>query len=116
LKRIGLLGGISWESTAEYYSFVNEAVRDRLGGLHSADCLVRSVDFARIERLQRDGRWAEAGALLAEEARALVAAGAEVLALCTNTMHKVADESKRRRRCRSCTLPMPPPRRSPRVA
>ena len=92
MKRIGLLGGMSWESTVEYYRFVNEAVRDRLGGLHSADCLVRSLDFAGVERLQRDGRWSEAGALLAEEARALVAAGAEVLALCTNTMHRVADE------------------------
>jgi len=92
VKRIGLLGGMSWESTAEYYRFVNEAVRDRLGGLHSADCVVRSVDFADIERLQREGAWAEAGALLADEARALVAAGAEVLALCTNTMHMVADD------------------------
>ena len=92
MKRIGLLGGMSWESTAEYYRFVNEAVSDRLGGLHSADCLVRSVDFAGVERLQREDRWAEAGAMLAEEARALVAAGAEVLALCTNTMHRVADE------------------------
>ena len=92
MKRIGLLGGMSWESTAEYYRFVNEAVRDRLGGLHSADCVVRSVDFADIERLQREGAWAEAGALLADEARALVAAGAEVLALCTNTMHMVADD------------------------
>src|SRR5215212_3874966 len=92
MKRIGLLGGMSWESTAEYYRFVNEAVRDRLGGLHSADCLVRSVDFAAVERLQREHRWAEAGALLADEARALVAADAEVLALCTNTMHRVADE------------------------
>jgi aspartate racemase len=92
VKRIGLLGGMSWESTAEYYRFVNEAVRDRLGGLHSADCVVRSVDFAGIERLQREGRWAEAGVVLADEARALVAAGAQVMALCTNTMHRVADD------------------------
>ena len=90
MKRIGLLGGMSWESTAEYYRFVNEAVRDRLGGLHSADCLVRSVDFAGVEELQRTSRWEEAGALLAREAQALEAAGAGLLVLCTNTMHKVA--------------------------
>ncbi len=90
MRRIGLLGGMSWESTAVYYRFVNEAVRDRLGGLHSADCLVRSVDFAGIEALQRAGDWDEAGRVLAAEARALQDAGAELLVLCTNTMHKVA--------------------------
>jgi aspartate racemase len=82
---------MSWESSAEYYRFMNEEVRDRLGGLHSADCLLRSVDFAAIETLQRTGRWDEAGELLAHEARALAAAGAELIVLCTNTMHKVAD-------------------------
>src|SRR4051794_6220750 len=82
---------MSWESSAEYYRFVNEATRERLGGLHSADCLLRSVDFTEIEELQREGRWDEAGERLAAEARALVAAGAELLVLCTNTMHKVAD-------------------------
>ena len=91
MKRIGLLGGMSWESTIEYYRLVNEATRDRLGGLHSADCLLRSVDFTEIEALQREGRWDEAGARLAAEAVGLVAAGAELLVLCTNTMHKVAD-------------------------
>lgn len=91
MKRIGLLGGMSWESSAEYYRFLNEEVRDRCGGLHSADCLLRSVDFTEIEPLQRSGLWDEAGARLADEARALVGAGAEVLVLCTNTMHKVAD-------------------------
>jgi aspartate racemase len=91
VKRIGLLGGMSWESTVEHYRFVNEAVRDRLGGLHSADCQVRSVDFAGVEELQRTGRWDEADELLAAEARVLVAAGAELVVLCTNTMHKVAD-------------------------
>jgi aspartate racemase len=90
MRRIGLLGGMSWESSAEYYRLVNEATRDRLGGLHSADCVLRSVDFAAVERLQRDGRWDEAGTLLVREAEALVAAGAELLVLCTNTMHKVA--------------------------
>jgi len=91
MRRIGLLGGMSWESSAEYYRFVNEAVRDRLGGLHSADCVLRSVDFAEVEELQRTGRWEEAGELLGREARALVDAGAELLVLCTNTMHKVAE-------------------------
>jgi aspartate racemase len=92
MKRIGLLGGMSWESSAEYYRFVNQAVRDRLGGLHSADCLLRSVDFAAVEELQRTGRWDQASKLLAAEARALVAGGAELLVLCTNTMHRVADQ------------------------
>ena len=92
MKRIGLLGGMSWESSAVYYRLVNEQVRERLGELHSADCLMRSVDFADVELLQRDGRWDEAGALLAIEARALEQAGAELLVLCTNTMHKVAGE------------------------
>jgi len=82
---------MSWESTLVYYRFVNEAVRDRLGGLHSADCLLRSVDFAGVEELQRTARWDEAGDLLAAEGRALVAAGADLVVLCTNTMHKVAD-------------------------
>jgi aspartate racemase len=92
VKRIGLLGGMSWESSIEYYRFVNEEVRSRLGGLHSADCIMRSVDFAPFELMQREGRWAEAGADLAKEAASLVAAGAELIVLCTNTMHKVADE------------------------
>jgi aspartate racemase len=91
MKRIGLLGGMSWESSAVYYRLINEIVRDRLGGLHSADCLLRSVDFTDIEQLQRDGAWVEAGRRLAREAQALVAGGAEMLVLCTNTMHKVAD-------------------------
>jgi amino-acid racemase len=90
MRRIGLLGGMSWESSAEYYRLVNEAARERLGGLHSADCILRSVDFAPVEELQRAGDWDAAGRLLAREAQALVAAGAELLALCTNTMHKVA--------------------------
>jgi len=82
---------MSWESSIEYYRFVNEATRDRLGGLHSADCIMRSVDFAGIEELQRNGDWDEAGCVLADEARSLEAAGAELIVLCTNTMHKVAD-------------------------
>ena len=91
MKRIGLLGGMSWESSAEYYRLINQATRDQLRGLHSADCLLRSVDFAEIEQLQRDGNWDEASERLAREAVALQAAGAELLVLCTNTMHKVAD-------------------------
>ena len=92
MKRIGLLGGMSWESTIEYYRLVNELVAELLGGLHSADCILRSVDFAEIEVLQREGRWAEAGSRLAREAQALEAAGAQLLVLCTNTMHKLAAE------------------------
>ena len=91
MKRIGLLGGMSWESSIEYYRLVNEAVRARLGGLHSADCILRSVDFAPIEELQRTGRWDHAADLLVAEALTLADAGAELLVLCTNTMHKVAD-------------------------
>jgi aspartate racemase len=91
-RTIGLIGGMSWESSAEYYRLVNEIVRDRLGGLHSARCLLASVDFADIERLQVAGEWDEAGQLLAQVARGLEAGGAEVVLLCTNTMHKVADQ------------------------
>jgi aspartate racemase len=90
MKRIGLLGGMSWESTIEYYRLVNELVAERLGGLHSADCILRSVDFADIEVMQREGRWADAGVVLANEAMSLEEAGAELLVLCTNTMHKLA--------------------------
>ena len=89
---IGLLGGMSWESSAEYYRLVNELVRDRLGGLHSARCLLASLDFAEIERLQVSGAWDEAGEVLADAARDLEAGGADLLLLCTNTMHKVADQ------------------------
>ena len=90
MKMIGLLGGMSWESTAEYYRLANELVRERLGGLHSANCLIRSVDFSEIEALQVAGDWDAAGALLAREALALQTAGAELVVLCTNTMHSVA--------------------------
>jgi len=92
MRRIGLLGGMSWESTALYYQLLNEGVADRLGGLHSADCVMVSVDFAGIARLQSEGRWEEAGEVLARKAREVQAAGAELLVLCTNTMHKVADQ------------------------
>jgi len=92
---IGLLGGMSWESSAEYYRLANERVRDRLGGLHSAECLLLSVDFAVIEAMQTSGRWDEAATVLADGARALEAGGADLLLLCTNTMHKVADRVER---------------------
>ena len=90
MKLVGLLGGMSWESSAEYYRLANELVRDRVGGLASARLLLHSVDFAEIERLQAEGRWDEAGVLLATAAAGLEAGGAELLVLCTNTMHKVA--------------------------
>ncbi|HAF55538.1 MAG TPA: aspartate racemase [Thauera sp.] len=90
MKTIGLLGGMSWESTVPYYRQINEAVKARLGGLHSAKIVLYSVDFAEIERLQHQGDWAAAGALLADAARALERAGADFIVLCTNTMHKVA--------------------------
>jgi len=89
---IGMLGGMSWESSAEYYRLANQLVRDRMGGLHSARIVLASVDFADVEAMQVAGRWDEAGALLAEAATAVEAAGAELILLCTNTMHKVADQ------------------------
>ena len=89
---IGMLGGMSWESTAEYYRLANQLVRERLGGLHSARLVLNSVDFAEIERLQVAGDWQRAGSRLAEAAVRVQAAGAELLILCTNTMHKVADQ------------------------
>lgn len=91
MRRIGLLGGMSWESSALYYEILNAAVRERLGGYHSARVLMSSVDFAEVEAMQAAGEWDAAGALLAAEGAALEAAGAECLVLCTNTMHKVAD-------------------------
>ncbi|MFE0376689.1 aspartate/glutamate racemase family protein [Streptomyces inhibens] len=92
MKTIGLLGGMSWESTAEYYRLLNQLTRDRLGGLHSSRCVLYSVDFAEIEQLQVEGRWEQAAEVLAEAAGALESAGADMLLICTNTMHKVADQ------------------------
>jgi aspartate racemase len=91
VKRIGLIGGMSWESTAVYYRLLNEGVRDRLGGLHSADLVLRSFDFADVEALQIADDWDGAGAALTTAARDLAAAGADCVLICTNTMHKVAD-------------------------
>lgn len=92
MRTIGLIGGMSWESTAEYYRLLNELTRERLGGLHSARIVLHSVDFAEIERLQVAGDWDEAGRVLGAAARSLEAAGADLLLICTNTMHKVADQ------------------------
>jgi len=91
MMTIGLLGGMSWESSVLYEELINTEVRDRLGGLHSADLIVRSYDFAEIEALQSAGRWDEAGSLLAGDAHRLEQAGAGLILLCTNTMHRVAD-------------------------
>lgn len=90
MKTIGLIGGMSWESTLPYYRHVNEAIKARLGGLHSAHLVLYSVDFHEIEQLQRSGDWQRAGERLGEVAVALQRAGADFLVLCTNTMHKVA--------------------------
>ena len=90
MKTIGLLGGMSWESTIPYYRQINQHIKQQLGGLHSAKIILYSVDFADIEALQRSGDWDKAGELLAEAAVKLQAAGADCLVLCTNTMHKVA--------------------------
>jgi aspartate racemase len=90
MKTIGLLGGMSWESTQSYYRAINQAVREQLGGLHSAKIVLYSVDFAEIETLQVQGDWDKAGELLAAAASAVERAGADFLVICTNTMHKVA--------------------------
>lgn len=91
MKTIGLIGGMSWESTVPYYQTINRTVAAQLGGLHSAQVLLYSFDFAEVEALQHAGRWDDAGKLLADCARRLEGAGADFLVLCTNTMHKVAD-------------------------
>jgi len=91
-KTIGLLGGMSWESTELYYRWINEGVKQRLGGLHSARIAMVSVDFQEIEMLQHAGDWERCGQILAEAARSIEAAGADFLLICTNTMHKVAPQ------------------------
>lgn len=92
MKTIGLIGGMSWESSLEYYRIINETVKAKLGGFHSAQSLMYSVDFAEIETLQQEGKWSEAAQVLIEAAQRLERGGAEFLVLCTNTMHKVAQE------------------------
>jgi aspartate racemase len=91
VKTIGLIGGMSWESSIEYYRLINELVRERLGGLHSAKSVIYSVDFAEIEALQREGRWEEATRFMVEAARHVERGGADFVLICTNTMHKMAD-------------------------
>ncbi|KAF7781854.1 aspartate racemase [Pseudoalteromonas rubra] len=92
MKTIGLIGGMSWESTVSYYSLLNEGVKAQLGGLHSAKIVLVSVDFAEVEAQQHRGDWQAAADLLASAAQSVEAAGAEFVLICTNTMHKVADE------------------------
>ena len=92
MRTIGLIGGMSWHSSKTYYECINQLVADRLGGAHSARLIVNSLDFAPIEQMQRDGRWKEAGAALADAAQALERAGAQVIAIGANTMHKVAHQ------------------------
>ena len=92
LKTIGLLGGMSWESTLEYYKMINEGIKERLGGLHSAKIAMVSVDFEPIEKLQHQGRWGEMAKMLSNDAKSMEKAGADFLLICTNTMHKVATD------------------------
>lgn len=101
MKRIGLLGGMSWESTATYYKLINEGVRDALGGLASADVLLRSLDFRSVVALQKADRWSDAARMLGEAAQSLEAAGADCILICTNTMHLVADQV-----AASCDIPL----------
>ena len=92
MKTIGLIGGMSWESSIEYYRILNETTKSKLGGLHSAKCIIYSVDFAEVEALQRQDRWEEAAQLMIAAGQNLERAGADFVVLCTNTMHKLADE------------------------
>ncbi|THD43560.1 aspartate/glutamate racemase family protein [Enterobacteriaceae bacterium ML5] len=95
MKTLGLIGGMSWESTVPYYRMINEHVKQQLGGLHSAKLFLYSVDFYEIEKLQMAGDWQQAGEMLGNAARSLERAGAEVIVVCTNTMHKVAGDIER---------------------
>lgn len=92
MKTIGLIGGMSWESSIEYYRIINETAKEKLGGLHSAKSMMVSVDFAEIEKLQHEDRWDEAGQILVKCAQDLERGGADLIVLCTNTMHKLADQ------------------------
>ncbi|MGH0631744.1 aspartate/glutamate racemase family protein [Bacillus pacificus] len=95
MKTIGLIGGMSWESTAEYYRIINEEIKKRLGGLHSAKCIINSVDFEEIERFQSNGDWNGAGEVLGNAAYSLQMGGADFIIICTNTMHKVIEKIKK---------------------
>ena len=96
MKTIGLIGGMSWESTVTYYQVINETIKKQLGGLHSAKCILYSVDFDEIEKYQVSGEWDKSADVLSEAAQALERAGADYIVICTNTMHKVAPEIGRR--------------------
>ena len=96
LKTIGLIGGMSWESSMTYYKVINETVKNKLGGLHSAKCIMYSVDFYEIEKCQADGNWEKSGEILGEAAYNLEKAGADFIVICTNTMHKVINQIKER--------------------
>ena len=96
MKTIGLLGGMSWESTVLYYQIINRTIKEQLGGLHSAKCLLHSVDFAEIEACQASGNWEKAGEILSVAASNLEKIGADFIVICTNTMHKLADQIQRR--------------------
>ena len=95
MKTIGLIGGMSWESTITYYQVLNETIKQALGGLHSAKCILYSVDFEEIEKCQANGDWNRSAEILSDAAQSLEKAGADYIVICTNTMHKVADEIKR---------------------
>ena len=96
MKTIGLIGGMSWESTVTYYQIINETIKNRLGGLHSAKCILYSVDFDEIEKYQTRGEWDKSADVLSEAAQALERAGVDYIVICTNTMHKVVPEIGRR--------------------
>ena len=95
MKTIGLIGGMSWESTITYYQVLNETIKQALGGLHSAKCILYSVDFEEIEKCQANGDWDRSAEILSDAAQSLEKAGADYIVICTNTMHKVADEIKK---------------------
>ena len=92
MKTVGLIGGMSWESTISYYSIINECIKEKLGGLHSAKIILYSVEFDEIEKCQSSGQWGKSGEILGDAARKLEASGADVVLICTNTMHKVFDQ------------------------
>ena len=94
MKTIGLIGGMSWESTVTYYKIINETVKEKLGGLHSAKCILYSIDFQEIEECQANGNWEKSGEILGEAANNLEKAGADFIVICTNTMHKVINQIK----------------------
>jgi aspartate racemase len=111
MKMIGLIGGMSWESSLEYYRIINERVAERLGGLHSARCILWSFDFDEIESLQHRGDWDRRHARMIDAARSLERAGADFLAICTNTMHRMAPDIEAAFASRCCTSPTQPPMR-----